>query len=181
MPVLPLPPPPPHASRSKATVTRPRSVFIRRSCQVRRGKVSNDSSSMSQFQRFDARTEHESVKEFAFGEYRLRTDDLVLRCRGLAVALAPKVALTLVALIERAGEVVSKEDLFQTVWGDSAVEESNLSQNIYTLRRHFEANGDASLIETLPRRGYRFTGDVRQSTPSGRSEHAGDSRARSIL
>jgi len=136
---------------------------------------------MSQFQRFDARTEHESVKEFAFGEYRLRTDDLVLRCRGLAVALAPKVALTLVALIERAGEVVSKEDLFQTVWGDSAVEESNLSQNIYTLRRHFEANGYASLIETLPRRGYRFTGDVRQSTPSGRSEHAGDSRARSIL
>ncbi len=136
---------------------------------------------MSQFQRFDARDDQESVKEFAFGPYRLRTDDFVLRCRGFVVALAPKVALTLVALIERAGEVVSKEELVQSVWGGSAVEESNLSQNIYTLRRHFEANGDASLIETLPRRGYRFTGAVRQTKPGGRGERARETQARSIL
>lgn len=136
---------------------------------------------MSQFQRIIGHTAHESPTEFAFGPYRLRTDDLVLRCRGIAVALAPKVALTLLALIERPGEVVSKEELFQAVWGGSVVEESNLSQNIYTLRRHFELNGDASLIETLPRRGYRFTGDVRQSTPSDRTERARDTQAGSIL
>ena len=136
---------------------------------------------MSQFERFGGRPESESVREFTFGPYRLRTDDLVLRCRGDAVALAPKVALTLLALLERAGEVVSKEDLLQAVWGGSAVEESNLSQNIYTLRRHFEANGDQSLIETLPRRGYRFTGRVRCSIPGDRTERARASRARSIL
>jgi DNA-binding winged helix-turn-helix (wHTH) protein len=106
--------------------------------------------------------------EFSFGPYRMRTDDLILRCRGVAVPLAPKVAHTLLVLLERAGSVVSKEELFETVWGGAAVEDANLSQNIYTLRRQFEATGDDSLIETLPRRGYRFSGRVRRSTPDSR-------------
>jgi DNA-binding winged helix-turn-helix (wHTH) protein/Flp pilus assembly protein TadD len=112
--------------------------------------------------------------EYSFGPYRMRTDDMVLRCRGVAVPLAPKVAQTLLALLERAGRVVSKEELFETVWGNAAVEDANLSQNIYTLRRQFEATSHGLLIETLPRRGYRFAGHVKRSVPGkdGRSSLA---------
>jgi DNA-binding winged helix-turn-helix (wHTH) protein/tetratricopeptide (TPR) repeat protein len=136
---------------------------------------------MSQFDFFSARASRTNVTEFVFGPYRLRTDDLVLRCRGTAVPLAPKVALTLIALLERAGQVVSKEELFQTVWGGAAVEESNLSQNIYTLRRHFEATSGASLIETLPRRGYRMNVDVRVGNAGDPGDRKQDLRARSML
>jgi DNA-binding winged helix-turn-helix (wHTH) protein/Flp pilus assembly protein TadD len=106
---------------------------------------------------------------------------MVLRCRGAAVPLAPKVALTLLALLERPGQVVSKEELFQSVWGGAAVEESNLSQNIYTLRRHFEATSGASLIETLPRRGYRINVDVRIGSAYDPKERKQAKRASSIL
>jgi DNA-binding winged helix-turn-helix (wHTH) protein/Flp pilus assembly protein TadD len=136
---------------------------------------------MSQFDFFSARESRPNVTEFIFGPYRLRTDDLVLRCRNAAVPLAPKVALTLMALLERAGQVVSKEELFQSVWGGAAVEESNLSQNIYTLRRNFEATSGTSLIETLPRRGYRINVDVRLGSVRGAGEQAQAKRAGSIL
>ena len=136
---------------------------------------------MSQFNSTSAGETNARVREFAFGPYRLRTDDMILRCRGATVALAPKVASTLVALIERAGQVVSKEELFQIVWGGAAVEESNLSQNIYTLRRHFEVTSGASLIETLPRRGYRFNGVVRLIRAGDPSERRQALRAGSIL
>jgi DNA-binding winged helix-turn-helix (wHTH) protein len=136
---------------------------------------------MSQFDFLSASESRARVTEFVFGPYRLRTDDLVLRCRNLAVPLAPKVALTLLALLERAGQVVSKEELFQSVWGGAAVEESNLSQNIYTLRRHFEATSGSSLIETLPRRGYRMNVDVRLSYAGDPGERKQASRAGSVL
>jgi DNA-binding winged helix-turn-helix (wHTH) protein len=106
--------------------------------------------------------------EYSFGPYRMRTDDKVLYCRAVAVPLAPKVAQTLLALLERAGRVVSKEELFETVWGGAAVEDANLSQNVYTLRRQFETTTGDSLIETLPRRGYRFAGRVTRSVPHDR-------------
>ncbi|HKW45142.1 MAG TPA: winged helix-turn-helix domain-containing protein [Candidatus Eremiobacteraceae bacterium] len=106
---------------------------------------------------------------------------MVLRCDGAVVPLAPKVAITLFALIERAGQVVSKDELLQAVWGGAVVEESNLSQNVYTLRRHFEVMSGESLIETLPRRGYRFTCDVRKRQPYDRDGQVRSTRASSIL
>ncbi|HLJ83348.1 MAG TPA: winged helix-turn-helix domain-containing protein [Candidatus Eremiobacteraceae bacterium] len=113
--------------------------------------------------------------EYSFGPYRMRTDDMILYFRDAAVPLAPKVAQTLLALLERAGRVVSKEELLETVWGGAAIEDANLSQNIYTLRRQFEATAGESLIETLPRRGYRFAGRVRRAAPDRRG------RRRSLL
>jgi TolB-like protein/Tfp pilus assembly protein PilF len=60
------------------------------------------------------------------------------------------------------GRVVDKESLLQAVWPDSFVEEANLSQNIFVLRK---ALGERQrYIETVPKRGYRFTGEVREST-----------------
>nr|MBA2621333.1 PD40 domain-containing protein [Acidobacteriota bacterium] len=73
----------------------------------------------------------------------------------------PKVIETLLALVERSGEVLSKDELMEIVWADSTVEESNLSQNLYLLRKTLgKKSGGEPLIETLRRRGYRFNGDV---------------------
>jgi TolB-like protein/tetratricopeptide (TPR) repeat protein len=64
-------------------------------------------------------------------------------------------------LIERAGAPVSKDTLIDAAWSGLAVEESNLTVQIATLRRVLDAEpGGDKWIETLPRRGYRFVGPV---------------------
>ena len=71
--------------------------------------------------------------------------------------LKAKAVDTLLLLIESRGDVVEKDALMQTLWPDSFVEEANLTQNIYTLRK---ALGETGYIETIPRRGYRFVATV---------------------
>jgi DNA-binding winged helix-turn-helix (wHTH) protein len=73
--------------------------------------------------------------------------------------LDPKVMEVLVALVRRAGSVVGREDLIREVWNGAVVTDDALSRCVYQLRRHLgEAGGPAyrSLLETLPKRGYRL-------------------------
>jgi len=81
------------------------------------------------------------------------------------VPVTPKAFDTLLVLVRRSREVVSKDDLLKAVWPDAFVEESNLSQNIFLLRK---ALGDTpenrNYIVTLPGRGYRFAVEVRAVT-----------------
>ena len=80
---------------------------------------------------------------------------------GRPVSLTPKATDTLLALVERHGRLVTKEELFHIVWPDAFVEENNLAQNISMLRRALgESTGSGHFIETVPKRGYRFVGDV---------------------
>src|SRR5262249_15504982 len=75
--------------------------------------------------------------------------------------LPPKAFDTLLSLIQNNGSVLSKEDLLRMVWPDEFVEENNLAQNISKIRRVLEEGpGDTKYIETIPKRGYRFVGDV---------------------
>lgn len=99
---------------------------------------------------------------YEFEDFRLDATHLLLYQNEQQIPLAPKVIETLLALVERHGEVLSKVELMEIVWADSIVEEGNLSQNLYLLRKTLgkTANGKP-LIETLHRRGYRFNGDVR--------------------
>jgi DNA-binding winged helix-turn-helix (wHTH) protein/tetratricopeptide (TPR) repeat protein len=98
---------------------------------------------------------------YRFGDFRLNPVEQVLVHRDRRVALTPKAFETLVALVERHGHLVPKEELFRIVWPDAFVEENNLAQNISTLRRVL-AGGSAGrqFIETIPKRGYRFTAVV---------------------
>ena len=99
---------------------------------------------------------------YEFEDFRLEADHLLLFRNGEQLALTPKVIETLLALIERHGDVVSKDELMQILWPDTIVEESNLSQNLYILRKTLgRASGGGPFIETLRRRGYRFGLDVR--------------------
>lgn len=102
-------------------------------------------------------------KVYEFEDFRLDTQHLMLYHGGEEISLPPKQIETLLALIEKCGEIVSKDDLMTRLWGDVAVEESNLIQNIYILRKVLgESSSGKPMIETLRRRGYRFNGDIRQ-------------------
>lgn len=94
---------------------------------------------------------------YAFGEFRLDPEKRMLYRGDAEILLPPKVVETLVVLVENRGEIVSKADLMEKVWADSIVEESNLSQHLYLLRKTLgEAADGRPVIETLRRRGYRF-------------------------
>lgn len=105
----------------------------------------------------------EKARYFEFGPYRLDRQSRVLLRHGVIVPLTPKVFDTLAALVERPGEVVSKDDLLRAIWPDTFVEESNLTQNVSVLRK---ALGGAAYIETIPKRGYRFVSSV-LTAPAG--------------
>ena len=78
------------------------------------------------------------------------------------MALTPRVFDLLLALVKSDGRVLTKDELLATIWKDCIVEESNLSQSIFVLRKALgESIYDPHLIRTIPTKGYRFIGDVK--------------------
>jgi Tol biopolymer transport system component/DNA-binding winged helix-turn-helix (wHTH) protein len=98
---------------------------------------------------------------YEFGPYRLVPSERLLLRAGEPVALTPKAFDTLVALVRRAGHLADKDELLTEVWPDSFVQESNLAQNVFALRRALGEEKGKPYIETVPKRGYRFLGRVR--------------------
>jgi len=103
---------------------------------------------------------------YIFGLFRIDVTERILHSPKGPMTLTPKVFDTLLALVENSGHVLSKEELMKKVWPDSFVEENNLAQNISTLRKVLDA-GERKYIETVPKRGYRFTADVKESSEGG--------------
>jgi DNA-binding winged helix-turn-helix (wHTH) protein len=98
---------------------------------------------------------------YKFDEFCLDAEHSMLYRNGLEVHLPPKAVKTLLVLIERSGEIVSKDELMELIWSDSIVEESNLAQYLHLLRKSLGNQPDGKpFIETLRQRGYRFTADV---------------------
>lgn len=99
---------------------------------------------------------------YEFGPFCLDPSTPLLLREGRPVALTLKAVETLVVLIERGGRVVSREELIQAVWPDTFVEENNLSVNVSMLRKVLsQSETGEKYIETVSRRGYRFTASVR--------------------
>src|SRR4051812_36865354 len=96
---------------------------------------------------------------YEFGPFRIDTVNRRLLREGTLVPLKAKAVETLLLLVRHNGEVVEKEDLMEWLWPDSFVEEANLTQNIYMLRK---ALGEGGYIETVPRRGYRFAAELKE-------------------
>jgi tetratricopeptide (TPR) repeat protein len=81
------------------------------------------------------------------------------------VSLAPKAFDLLVALVEQAGRLVTKPALLARVWPDAHVEEGILAVHVASLRKALgDPRGQSRFIETVPRAGYRFIGDVTRGT-----------------
>src|SRR5690349_16873769 len=97
---------------------------------------------------------------YAFAQFRLDADKRLLFADNEIVTLTPKAFDTLLALVEHRGNVLGKEELMRLVWPDQFVEENNLAQNIHAIRKSLGEAGGARFIETIPKRGYRFTAEV---------------------
>lgn len=111
--------------------------------------------------------------KIAFGGHAVHLDRRQLFHDGRLVALNGKAFDLLVAFIESGGRVLTREELYERLWGEEIVEEANLSQTVYLLRRALDPRGDGrAYIETIPRIGYRFAKPLRKirtmSPPSGR-------------
>ncbi|HLK40762.1 MAG TPA: winged helix-turn-helix domain-containing protein, partial [Polyangiaceae bacterium] len=109
---------------------------------------------------------------FAFGDYELDVAAYELRHCGEPVAVQPKVFDTLRYLIERRGQIVSKEELLDALWGGGNVNRVAVPWSISHARKALgQRGGDAVPIETVRGRGYRFVSEVRrvtQAPPSSR-------------
>jgi DNA-binding winged helix-turn-helix (wHTH) protein len=95
---------------------------------------------------------------YEFGEFRLEPAQRRLSRGGDAVALPPKTYDVLVALVRRAGQLVTKRELLDAVWPDAFVEEGILAVHVSGLRKAL----DEDAIETVARAGYRFRAAVRR-------------------
>ena len=95
-------------------------------------------------------------RRYQFGPFRLDAGGRVLYRDGERVALTPKAVDVLIALVESRDRPVAKDELLQSVWAGTVVEEGSLTSHISQLRKVI----GEGLIETLPKRGYRFIGEV---------------------
>src|SRR5262249_43171972 len=109
---------------------------------------------------------HQPKPIYEFGPYRLDAAERRLLRNGEVVPLQPKVFDLLLALVERPGRLLEKDELMQAVWPDTVVEEVNLANNISILRKTLSENGER-FIETAPKRGYRFVASVREIVEEG--------------
>lgn len=101
---------------------------------------------------------------YKFGEFQLDTTERVLWKAGKIVPLAPKAVQALELLVRNGGRVVSRNEMIETLWPDSFVDESNLTVTISMLRRFLgDDEQGTSFIQTVPKRGYRFVPLVKAS------------------
>ena len=97
---------------------------------------------------------------YEFGSIRLDATNRLVYRDGVSLGVQPRVVETLLVLVKNANQIVDKDTLLDAVWRDAAVEEGGLKRNISLLRK---ALGDeARFIETLPKRGYRFSAEVKE-------------------
>ena len=98
---------------------------------------------------------------YRFRGFELEPAERRLSEAGRSIALTPKVFDTLVLLVERAGHVVSKDELMKVLWPRGYVDESNLTKHIWFIRRALgDGEHDSRFIETVPKLGYRFIAPV---------------------
>jgi DNA-binding winged helix-turn-helix (wHTH) protein len=96
---------------------------------------------------------------YRFGSFCLDCDAEMLFCGAEPIALGRRAIALLRLLLKRAGTPISKDALIEAAWPGLAIEDNNLTVQIAALRRGLQkAAGEATWIETLPRRGYRYVG-----------------------
>jgi DNA-binding winged helix-turn-helix (wHTH) protein/TolB-like protein/Flp pilus assembly protein TadD len=98
---------------------------------------------------------------YGFDNFRLDVSNRQLLSDGKTVALPAKAFDMLIVLIENAGRLVGKDELFRRVWPDQIVEESNLTVQVSAIRKALgERTNNPRYLLTVPGHGYRFVGNV---------------------
>jgi Tol biopolymer transport system component/DNA-binding winged helix-turn-helix (wHTH) protein len=108
---------------------------------------------------------------FQFGRYRLDRRTRVLLLDEQLVALPAKTLDLLILLVDRPGEIVSRDEILTAIWPDSVVEDSNVTVHVSLLRKTL-ARGmpGVNVIETAPKKGYRFAAPPAAVEPGGAAE-----------
>ncbi len=101
---------------------------------------------------------------YEFESFRLDADSPSLWRGDELVSISPKALEILILLVEKRGEIVSREDLLETVWKDTFVEEANINYTISLLRKTL---GNKEFVQTVARHGYRFQAEVKRITQNG--------------
>ncbi|HEX3184959.1 MAG TPA: winged helix-turn-helix domain-containing protein [Pyrinomonadaceae bacterium] len=86
--------------------------------------------------------------------------------------MPPKALDVLLVLVRRRDIIVSREELLETVWRDTFVEEGNINYTVSLLRKVLDKGDKGRFIQTVPKRGYRFVADVLEVSSNGHAENA---------
>ena len=98
---------------------------------------------------------------YTFDQFELDCASGEVRREGSLLALRPKVYALLVYLVSHRGRLISKDELIRAIWGEISVSDGSLNRAIAELRSALgDESGAPHLIETVPRRGYKFIGSV---------------------
>ncbi|MEZ5346705.1 MAG: FlgO family outer membrane protein [Pyrinomonadaceae bacterium] len=101
------------------------------------------------------------IHYFDFGKFRLDVTNRELLKDGNHIPLTQKSFELLEFLIQNRGRGLKKNEILNGIWTENFVEEANLAQHIYMVRKALKDNGDSEdFIETIPKYGYRFIGEV---------------------
>lgn len=105
---------------------------------------------------------------YEFGPYLLDETERILHKNGQEIDLTAKSFDVLLVLVRNSGHIVEKETFMSEVWQGSFVEEANITQNVSVLKKVFRENDISHrYIETIPKRGYRFTARVKELWENG--------------
>ena len=111
---------------------------------------------------------------FEFNQFRLDVERGRLFRDGEIIPLPPKAISLLQLLLEHQGRVVEKETILETVWPDTVVEDSNLTQTVHLLRKALGKNdGLEPRVETIPKVGYRLIAEARKSYAEEKARKSG--------
>lgn len=110
---------------------------------------------------------------YLFGPFALQATRRLLLRNKEVVPLTSKAFETLLALVQNARNILEKDDLLRRVWPDAIVEDANLTQTIFMLRKALEDSvQEHRYIVTVPKRGYCFVADVRELAEDDESVRA---------
>ncbi len=112
------------------------------------------------------------INLYEFGEFQLDSQKRLLRRGTEGVGLTPKAFDVLLLLIQHSGELVTKDEIMRAVWPDSFVEESNLTQTVFMLRKALGETADQRYILTVQGRGYKFVAEVKEISSNGQEASA---------
>lgn len=104
---------------------------------------------------------------YEFDHFRFDPEKRSLWRNGELVPVFPKSLEVLALLVAKHGEIVTREELLETIWQDTYVEESNITYTVSQLRKALGTGGNGNYIQTVPKRGYRFVAEVREVSENG--------------
>lgn len=109
---------------------------------------------------------------YEFADFRLDSEPPSLWRDESLVPLPPKALEMLLLLVRQRESIVSREELLETIWRDTFVEEGNINYTVSLLRKTLDKDDKGHFIQTVPKRGYRFVANVLEVSANGHTENA---------